>query len=157
MIKSVHNLFESDRRFTIATDCETGARIEATEMPHWYARHSVEQIMNSFSPKRLLDVEFDFCESEYKLFMEYRSRFVQCVTNDTNRCIFFNDFHNWVLKEVPKRMFPNRKMFEATWKPFGYEYTKYAQNAQHYIDEMQDQMVKSINEQIINKITYKYR
>lgn len=146
MINEVHKLFNNDSRFS--------NQVKYYEMPRWYSRHTVEQLINDFQPERLLDIEFDFCEDEYKLFMNYRSRFVQCVTNDTNRCIFFNDFHNWVIKEVPRRINETLEQdsFMATFNPHNMTWTTQYNTAQQCVDNMCEAITAEINSQILREL-----
>ena len=118
VINAINEEFKSDCQYGVFTSAESAYY----QIPRWYVNNTVGQILNHFLPEVLLDHNFDFTEDEYNLFMNRRSRFVQCVTNDTKRCIFFDKFYKWLIKEVPIRICgpDENEFYKATWNPLSW-------------------------------------
>ena len=151
MVSAINEIFKNDCQFGVFTPAEPAYH----QIPRWYVNNTLSTIFNNFLPESLLDHNFDFNEDEYNLFMNRQSRIVQCVTTDTKRCIFFDKFYKWIVREVPIRICgPEPEVFKATWNPlsWGSQYQNVQTNTQHLINEMSQNIAQSINDRILKEI-----
>jgi hypothetical protein len=151
VVNTINEVFKDDCQFGVFTPAEPAYY----RMPRWYVNNTMRQILDHFLPEVLLDHNFDFTEDEYNLFMNRQSRFVQCVTTDTKRCIFFDKFYKWLIKEVPNRICgPETEFFKATWNPlsWGSQYQNAQTNTQHLVEVMSQNITQSINDKILKEM-----
>lgn len=151
VVNAINEVFKNDCQFGVFTPPESAYY----RMPRWYVNNTIGQILNHFLPEVLLDHNFDFTEDEYNLFMNRRSRFVQCVTADTKRCIFFDKFYKWLIKEVPIRICgPEPEFFKVTCNSasWGSQYQTAQTNIRYLTEEMTQNIAQSINDRILREM-----